>query len=112
MKKKEILALLLVVVIAGGVWLFTHFQHRYHEYIEVINQQQKVLLKVPLRKDGDYQIKGEIGYFHLEVKNGQYRAHDVDCPDKVCESIGWVSKDNYMPIICLPNGIMVVLSDE
>ena len=44
----------------------------------------------------------------IEVLNGKYRVHDVDCPDKICEKVGWVSSGSPTLIVCLPNNIVLV----
>jgi len=112
MKKKEIIITITIFVIALAAYFGINYFMREKRTIQVQNQYGDVIHSYPLNKDGKYEIVGLNGYFYLEVKDGKYRAIDVDCPDKVCEAYGWVSPDSYMPIICLPNGIVVVLSDE
>jgi len=112
MKKKEVLIIIAIILMCGIIFLTNKFLNKNKQMVQVQNQYGDVLLEFPLNEDGEYSIHGANGYMYIEVKDGQYHAHDVDCPDKVCESVGWVSADNYMPIVCLPNGLMVVLADE
>ena len=41
---------------------------------------------------------------NVEVKDGRWRAVDVECPTQECVHVGWVDVDHYWPIVCLPNG--------
>ena len=61
--------------------------------------------------NGIYEYKGNYGTFHVEVQDGRWHAVDVDCPTQECVHVGWVGVDDYLPIICLPNGFAVVLED-
>lgn len=65
-----------------------------------------------INEDNYYEIEGECGLFHIEVKDGKCRAIDVDCPNQICVHTGWISVDNPIPIICLPNGIMVEIDEQ
>lgn len=42
----------------------------------------------------------------LEVKDGEVRIKDSDCPDKLCERVGWIS-DSSKVIVCAPAKILV-----
>ena len=37
-----------------------------------------------------------------QFHDGAVRVIEVDCPDKVCESMGYV-KDEFQSVVCLPN---------
>lgn len=58
--------------------------------------------------DKHYTIEVDNGLMHIEVKNSRYRVYDVDCPDKICEKVGWVEKNSSTLIVCLPNNIVLV----
>ena len=112
MKKKELLIIFVLFLLGiGGLFAFRSLFSGTHT-IEVRNAANEVLLEVKDDQEGIYTIEGKRGLFHLEVKDGAWRAIDVDCPDKICEHQGWITSEAYAPIICLPNGILVVLSDE
>lgn len=112
MKKKEWIFIGIVFLICVLSFWATRYFKKAGTYIKVESQDGKVILKAPLNKNAIYKLQGKKGKFFLEVVDGRYRAKDVDCPDKICEAVGWVSKDNYMPIVCLPNGLLVVLTNE
>ena len=43
----------------------------------------------------------------FEVKNGAIRFVDVQCPDHICEAVGFIGRENYLPAVCMPNGVML-----
>lgn len=45
------------------------------------------------------------------VEKGQISMIDADCPDKLCIKQGAIS-DNACPIVCLPNKIVIKLTDD
>lgn len=112
MKKNERIFVVLLLVISMCIWFFFAFFRKKSNYIQVVDQEGKIILKVKLIIDGDYLLQGKQGNAYLQVKEGKYRLHNVDCPDKRCEDIGWVNSSAYVPIICLPNGLLVELSHE
>jgi hypothetical protein len=45
----------------------------------------------------------------LEIRSGKVRMAAADCPDKRCVKMGYVQN---VPIICLPNQVMVEIKAE
>ena len=45
------------------------------------------------------------------VEKGQISMLEADCPDKVCVKQGAIS-DGARPIICLPNNVLIKLTDD
>ncbi|MDO5439695.1 MAG: NusG domain II-containing protein [Erysipelotrichaceae bacterium] len=109
MKRKERLITLLILLLAACAFAGIRFFDQKGETIAVKDASGAVLLEVPLAVDQTYEVEGKTGLFHLQVENQRYRAVNVDCPNHDCEAVGWVSKEDYRPIICLPNGILVEL---
>ena len=112
MRKKETIITLMLLI--GALLCLFLFRSLYstHKMIVIKDASGTVLLEAELDRDGYYTVEGKVGSFHLEVKDGTYRAVDVDCPNHDCEKVGAVSVKDYRPIICLPNGIIVELQDE
>ncbi len=73
-----------------------------------VREKDTVLMTFDINEDANYVIDVELGHMHIEVKDGKYRVHDVDCPDKICEKVGWVSSGSATLIVCLPNNIVLV----
>lgn len=110
MKRKERLITLLILLLAAGAFAGTRLFGQKGRQITVKDASGEVLLEASMTVDQIYEIKGKTGLFHLQVENGRWRAVDVECPNHNCEAVGWVSAENYRPIICLPNGIIVELA--
>ena len=45
---------------------------------------------------------------HLQVKDGAIAFLDSQCPDHVCEQLGWLDKDGAWAA-CVPAGVYVVV---
>ena len=52
-----------------------------------------------------------IGGNTVLVEKGQISMLEADCPDKVCVKQGAIS-DGARPIICLPNNVLIKLTDD
>lgn len=50
-------------------------------------------------------------YNVLEVKNGSIGIIEASCPDKLCQNMGFIS-DSSLPVTCLPNHLVIKLSDD
>lgn len=110
MKKKEMMMILGVVVIAAVIFVAVQFMNtqKNKDVVRVIYKSDTVLEFDP-NKDAEYWFDGSYGKLMVEVKDGQWRVTNEECPNHVCSSTGWVSADSYLPIICLPNEISVEL---
>lgn len=111
MKKKELYVLIIIVVLCFAGMGFIYLNNQNKTYGTVYYGDGTVVLKFDINEDAYYTIKGDYGEFHLEVKDGKWRAHDVDCPNGDCEKMGWSSKELYLPIVCLPNRIWVGIDE-
>lgn len=112
MKKKELLVVIFVLIIAVVFYFYFFFKKQSSDYVVIQDlETHKVLLRQPLDVDGFYTINVKYGKFNIEVKDGKVLAKDVDCPNKVCEKMGPLGKDavGFNTIICIPNGIEVLL---
>ena len=110
MSKKEITILVGIVAIALTCVVFQLYKPTETKMIIVRDtNQDEVILRFDLNKDAYYEFDVPGGKFHIEVKDGRYRAIDVDCPNQTCVKMGWMPSMNYYaPIICVPNGIVIV----
>lgn len=107
MKKKDIIVIVVLCLLLGiGYFVFNHFQTK-EDIIEVY-YNQKLIKEIDINKNHLYKFEGDYGCFYLEVKNQQYRAIDVECPNHNCEKVGWVKKGSSIPIVCVPNDIYVI----
>ncbi len=57
--------------------------------------------------DGEYVVKGNVGEVHVEVKDKKWHVREVDCPNQLCEKMGWADENSIIPITCLPNDVFI-----
>lgn len=62
---------------------------------------------IVLKKDDYSDLLGDFKI--LINKEKGICVKDVTCPNHICERQGWVKKVGY-PIVCLPNGVYVVIN--
>lgn len=111
MKKIEKIVIVLLLIISLFVFVFNKINKKDVVIVSVKDSNRNILLTFDINEDNYYEVKGKQGLFHIEVKNGKCRAIDVDCPNQICVHTGWISIENPIPIICLPNGIMVQIDE-
>lgn len=76
-------------------------------WVAVVHDHQ-VVMYFDSGIDGRYTVAGNVGEMHIEVRDGRWHVEDVDCYDFTCKNMGWMDAENPLPIICLPNDIVIV----
>lgn len=62
--------------------------------------------------DDTYSVTGDVGEMVIEVKDNAWHVKQVECPNHVCEQMGWHDIDTLgIPITCVPNNIVIVPKD-
>ena len=61
---------------------------------------------LPLSEDGSLEVDGPIGMTTITVMDGVARVTHSDCRDKVCMSMGEISRQSAW-IACLPNKVFI-----
>lgn len=79
--------------------------------IQVIHGDSVVML-LNSNIDGFYEVEGDYGIMHVEVKDGSWRVTEEECPNHICSSVGFVSTQDYFPILCIPNNIAVYAIED
>lgn len=51
------------------------------------------------------------GYNIIEIKNGEIRISEADCPDNTCVKTGTL-KSEEMPVVCLPHHLILRFDEE
>ena len=77
-----------------------------------IKRDGRLLYSFDLSSTEDSVIEIPYGesYNTVEIKDGKIRVSDAGCPDKTCVNTGWLSSAS-MPIVCLPNHLVIEFSD-
>lgn len=111
MKKIEKIVILSFLLIAFIIFAFSRLLKKEEVIVNVKDANENLLLTFNIYEDNYYELKGKYGLFHIEVKDGKCRAVDVECPNQICVHTGWISPDYPLPIVCLPNGIVVQINE-
>lgn len=107
MKKKEIIFIAVILLLAGGLWL--GMQLKKPENVK------SVTIRVMGEEFGTYSLQEnqviEIGGTNIaEIKDGQICMIAADCPDKLCIYQGPFGEHGGM-IVCLPNEVLILGED-
>lgn len=107
MKKKDIILIVILCLVIGiGYFVFEMFQGE-KDTIEV-RYKNEVIDVIDISVDKIHTYEGSYGKFSLEVKDHQYHAVSVECPNHDCEKMGWVKEGSSKSIVCVPNEIYVI----
>jgi hypothetical protein len=98
--------ILIVVILAGdiGSYLFLHKDK--NDLSAYIYYKNALFGVYPLSHN---QVISITDNCTAEIKNGKIRMVKSDCPDKRCVHQGW---SNVLPIICLPNQIVIEIKSD
>lgn len=69
------------------------------------------ILNINLNEKKEYTVKGDLGDIIIETGIGKIRVKKENSPKHLCSKQGWVS-NNYTPIICLPNKIVIKINNK
>lgn len=58
--------------------------------------------------DAEYTVEGNLGEMVIEVSDRKWHVKEVHCYDYTCQRMGWNDVEGIMPIICIPNDIVIV----
>lgn len=104
-QKGDILAIILVALLAAGVFLsFLPGRSKAPSQAEVYLNGQRVETLI-LSKDQVFTITGQYSNT-ITVKDGRIAITASDCPGSDCVHSGWVSSSGRS-IVCLPNGLEI-----
>lgn len=110
MKKKDFILIIILCIIIGIAYMIYNITQEDTNTIEVYYQSE-LIDTIDISVDATYSYEGTYGTFNLEVKDRQYHATDVECPNHDCEKMGWIKEGSTKSIICLPNEIYVIQSN-
>ena len=103
------LLLIIILLAAGGCLLFFRNRQVPGTVIRIISDNE-LLTELPLDRDDTFIVSNDLGTNTIIIENGQAHVIDADCPDKICEQMGLISKPGET-IICLPHKLIVEVSD-
>ena len=106
MNKKDVL-LIFVVLIISLLFIFKPNNNDNNKYA-LVYYEDKVILKVKLDKHQKYSVKGYLGDIVIETDIDKVRVSEETSKYHLCSKQGYVS--NNVPIVCLPNKIIIKIT--
>lgn len=103
------LLLIVILLAAGSCLLFFRNRQASGTMIRIFSDNELVT-ELPLDRDDTFTVSTELGTNTVIIENGRAYVTDADCPDKICEQMGQISKPGET-IICLPHKLIVEVSD-
>ncbi len=74
--------------------------------------QDELYMTFDASKDQTISLSGMYGDMTVEVKDGAWHVAEVECPNHICEKMGWKTEADPDPIVCMPNGIVIMVTDD
>ncbi len=106
-KKKDIIIVLIILLVALGLWGIIKFFPKSTADTAVIKYDGKVAKTVSLDSDTEFSLK-EDPTVKFKVENGAISFVDATCPDKICQNTGFISKSGQTAV-CLPKKTVLQL---
>ncbi len=103
--KNDILLILAVLILAGGIWLFTALTRKTGAEV-LVTVGGEELCRMPLDEDARLVIGEGEHYNTLVISGGEAFIEDAGCPDGICVKSGSVRFDGET-IVCLPHKTVV-----
>ena len=100
MKRTDLLVILVLagIFLGGWLWMRSRGSDTDAENYAVMSVGDQVVEVWPLAEHHN----------DLTIDLSSYGFIDVDCPDKVCESMGYV-KNEMEAVVCLPNRMSIII---
>lgn len=77
----------------------------------LVYYDNKIILEKNLNIDSKYVVDGYLGEVEIEVKDRKVRVIKENSPKHICSREGYI-KDSSKPLICLPNKIIIKITDK
>lgn len=113
-KGVKIILISVIVVFAISAAISVYILRPTNNKKVVVIRDNTELYSFDLSTTKDEKIRIEYeggGYNIIEIKNGEIRISEADCPDKTCVKTGTL-KSEEMPVVCLPHHLILRFSDD
>lgn len=111
MNKSDIKLIIVILFISIATILFINLFSSADNNEALVYYENKVVLKIDMKINKKYIVKGYNGEVEIEVKDNKIRVKNEKSPLNICSKQGYVS-NSYTPIICLPNKIVVKINNK
>lgn len=109
-KHKPLIILCAAIFVIGLAGSFFLLNRPHGTWIEIV-QDNEVLYRLDLAdaENQTIEIEYEGRVNIVQIENHRIRMLEADCPDHTCMNMGWL--DSSMPIVCLPNHLVIQFAD-
>ena len=96
-----------LIIVCAAVFLIINFVVKKDGITAAVKVDGNIVYMLPLDKNASVTVEGYQGGSNtVVIENGTVYMKDADCPDKLCEKTGKISK-NGETIVCLPHRVVV-----
>lgn len=105
--KRDIMLIATLIIVCVAAFLIINFVVKKDGITAVVKVDGNIVYMLPLDKNASVTVEGYQGGSNtVVIENGTVYMKDADCPDKLCEKTGKISK-NGETIVCLPHRVVV-----
>ena len=107
----DVLVMLSVLLIAS-LLLFGSFRSSGNDSsdLRLVIRTQSEVLSYPLSSDRTIPVASGGYTLTVEIRDGRARVSDSNCPDKICQRTGWISRKGET-VICAPAAVRLTVTD-
>ena len=107
----DVLVMLSVLLIAALLFLcFLHGAASDPSENLLVIRTPTETLTYPLSADRTVTVSSGNITLTVEIRDGRARVSDSDCPDKICQRTGWISRKGET-VICAPAAVRLTVTD-
>ena len=116
MKKTSFWVILIaaIALLSGAALLWQHHNTNADKLIANVYLDGECVRSIDLNRLTEpetFTVSGPAGENTITAEPGRICVSHADCPDQVCVNMGWRS-DGKMPIVCLPNRLVIEIEDS
>lgn len=105
--KRDIMLIATLIIVCAAAFLIINSVVKKDGITAVVKVDGNIVYMLPLDKNASVTVEGYQGGSNtVVIENGTVYMKDADCPDKLCEKTGKISK-NGETIVCLPHRVVV-----
>ena len=105
--KRDIMLIATLIIVCAAAFLIINFVVKKDGITAAVKVDGNIVYMLPLDKNASVTVEGYQGGSNtVVIENGTVYMKDADCPDKLCEKTGKISK-NGETIVCLTHRVVV-----
>lgn len=108
-RKGDVLALLAILLLAGGTALFFLLGTGTKSYC-VIRQSRAIIKVLPMDEDADWTVGGAYENT-VTIRQGRVWVSQSSCPNQACKKMGERTRAGQT-IVCLPNQVVIEVRQD